>query len=130
MPDEGEVDGQQVEEYKVKFAEAVGNDINTSMGLTVLYDALKADTNGATKRAVIMAIDEVLSLQLARAWEETEAAGADDELTAYVEKMIQERAAAKKDKNFARADEIRDELREKGVQIKDTREGVQWEVVR
>ena len=44
--------------------------------------------------------------------------------------MIQERAAAKKDKNFARADEIRDELREKGVQIKDTREGVQWEVVR
>lgn len=77
-----------------------------------------------------MAIDEVLSLQLARAWEETEAASADDELKAYVEKMIQERAAAKKDKNFARADEIRDELREKGVQIKDTREGVQWEVVR
>lgn len=130
VPDEGEVDGQQVEEYKIKFAEAVGNDINTSMGLTVLYDALKADTNGATKRAVIMAIDEVLSLQLARAWEETEAASADDELKAYVEKMIQERAAAKKDKNFARADEIRDELREKGVQIKDTREGVQWEVVR
>jgi Cysteinyl-tRNA synthetase len=43
-----------------------------------------------------------------------------------VEQKIAERAAAKKEKNFARADEIRDELKEKGILIKDTREGVVW----
>lgn len=129
VPDEGEVDETLVAEYRKKFAGAVGNDINTSMGLTVLYDVLKAEMNGATKREIIMAFDEVLSLGLARAWEETEQPAADAELTAYVEEKIAERAAAKKEKNFARADAIRDELKEKGIVIKDTREGVVWEVL-
>lgn len=53
----------------------------------------------------------------------------DAELTAYVEQKIAERTAAKKEKNFARADEIRDELKEKGILIRDTREGVQWEMM-
>lgn len=129
VPEEGTVDEALTEEYREKFAEAVGNDINTSMGLTVLYDVLKADMSGATKREIIMAFDEVLSLGLAKAWEEAEAPAADAELTAYVEEKIAERAAAKKEKDFARADAIRDELKEKGIVIKDTREGVVWEVV-
>ncbi|MCM1245319.1 MAG: cysteine--tRNA ligase [Roseburia sp.] len=129
VPEEGTVDKALTEEYREKFAEAVGNDINTSMGLTVLYDVLKADISGATKREIIMAFDEVLSLGLAKAWEEAEAPAADAELTAYVEEKIAERAAAKKEKDFARADAIRDELKEKGIVIKDTREGVVWEVV-
>ncbi len=129
VPDEGEVDETLVAEYRKKFAGAVGNDINTSMGLTVLYDVLKAEMNGATKREIIEVFDEVLSLGLARAWEETEQPAADAELTAYVEEKIAERAAAKKEKNFARADAIRDELKEKGIVIKDTREGVVWEVL-
>lgn len=129
VPDEGEVDETLVAEYRKKFAGAVGNDINTSMGLTVLYDVLKAEMNGATKREIIEVFDEVLSLGLARAWEETEQPVADAELTAYVEEKIAERAAAKKEKNFARADAIRDELKEKGIVIKDTREGVVWEVL-
>lgn len=129
VPDEGEVDETLVAEYRKKFAGAVGNDINTSMGLTVLYDVLKAEMNGATKREIIQVFDEVLSLGLARAWEETEQPAADAELTAYVEEKIAERAAAKKEKNFAKADAIRDELKEKGIVIKDTREGVVWEVM-
>lgn len=129
VPDEGDVDETLVAEYRKKFAGAVGNDINTSMGLTVLYDVLKAEMNGATKREIIEVFDEVLSLGLARAWEETEQPAADAELTAYVEEKIAERAAAKKEKNFARADAIRDELKEKGIVIKDTREGVVWEVL-
>lgn len=129
VPDEGEVDETLVAEYRKKFAGAVGNDINTSMGLTVLYDVLKAEMNGATKREIIEVFDEVLSLGLARAWEETEQPVADAELTAYVEEKIAERAAAKKEKNFAKADAIRDELKEKGIVIKDTREGVVWEVL-
>ncbi len=128
ISEEGTVDESIVEEYKQKFAEAVGNDMNTSMGLTILYDVLKAEISDASKRAIISAMDEVLSLELTKAWEEEEPV-ADAELTAYVEQMIAERTAAKKEKNFARADEIRDELKEKGILIKDTREGVVWELV-
>lgn len=125
VPEEGEAEDGKVEEYRIKFAEAMGNDLNTSMGLTVLYDVLKEDMPGAAKRKIITEMDSVLSLGLELAWEREETE-VDEELSAYVEQKIAERAAAKKEKNFARADEIRDELKAKGILIKDTREGVVW----
>lgn len=125
VSEEGQAEDVKVEEYRIKFAEALGNDLNTSMGLTVLYDVLKEDMPGAAKRKIIAEMDSVLSLGLERAWEREETE-VDEELSAFVEQKIAERAAAKKEKNFARADEIRDELKEKGILIKDTREGVVW----
>ena len=125
IKEEGSVDEALVKEWKDKFVEAVGNDVNTSMGITLLYDVLKTDLNGATKRAVIASYDEVLGLDLLKA-EEKEETGVDAELEAFVLAKIEERAAAKKEKNFALADAIRDELLQKGIVIKDTREGVQW----
>lgn len=127
LKDEGEVDENAYTEYDVKFAEAMGNDINTSSAITVLYDMLKEDFSPATKRKLAARFDEVLSLGLTEAMEKKEEA-VDEELAAYVEKMIQERKAAKKEKNFARADEIRDELAAKGIVLKDTREGTLWQV--
>ena len=123
---DGEVDAAAVAEYKNKFVELVGNDVNTSMGITLLYDVLKADLNGPTKRAIIESYDYVLSLDLLKE-EAAEDNGVDAELEAYVLAKIEERKAAKKEKNFALADEIRNELLEKGIVIKDTREGVKWE---
>ena len=123
---EGDVDQAVYTEYEKKFAESLGNDMNTSSGITVVYDVLKADTNGATKRAILGRIDEVLSLSLLREPEE-DANEVDQELAGYIEQMIEERKAAKKEKNFARADEIRDELLAKGIVLKDTREGTTWE---
>lgn len=123
---EGDVDQAVYTEYEQKFAEILGNDINTSSGITVVYDVLKADTNDATKRAILGRIDEVLSLSLLREPEE-DANEVDQELAGYIEQMIEERKAAKKEKNFARADEIRDELLAKGIVLKDTREGTTWE---
>ena len=125
IKEEGSVDEKVVKEWKAKFVEAVGNDVNTSMGITLLYDVLKADLNGATKRAVIASYDEVLGLDLLKE-EEKEDTGVDAELEAFVLTKIEERSAAKKEKNFALADAIRDELLQKGIVIKDTREGVQW----
>ena len=125
VKEQGSVDEAAKKEWHDKFAETVGNDCNTAMGLTLLYDVLKTDLNGATKRAIIDDFDYVLGLNLLKLDEDTKNE-ADDELTSYVNKMIEERAAAKKEKNFARADEIRDELASKGIIIKDTREGVVW----
>ena len=121
----GTVEEDVVKEYKTKFVEAVGNDVNTSMGLTLLYDVLKADLKDVTKRAIIESFDYVLSLDLLKE-EVQEEPAVDAELEAYVLEKIEERKAAKKEKNFAKADEIRNELLAKGIVLEDTREGVKW----
>ena len=128
IPEEGSVDEAEVKAWHDKFAETVGNDVNTAMGITLLYDALKADVNGATKRAIIGDYDYVLGLDLLKAASsaENEAGAEDPELVAYVESKIAERKEAKKAKDFAKADSIRAELLEKGIVIEDTREGVKW----
>ena len=123
---DGEVDTAACEEWKMKFAEALSHDINTSSAITVLYDMLKAEISDASKRVLVQSMDEVLSLQLEKAWEEKEA-DVDDELASYVEKKIEERKEAKKAKDFAKADAIREELLAKGIVLKDTREGTFWE---
>lgn len=118
-------DRTKMAEYKQKFVDAMANDLNTSSAITVLYDMLKADMSDASKRELAEDFDKVLSLGLTDGESEKEA-DTDTELAAYVEEKIAERAAAKAEKNFARADEIRDELAEKGIVLKDTREGTLW----
>lgn len=126
----GEVNQEQVSAYQAKFKEAVGNDLNTSSGITILYDLLKADINDATKWYLVKDFDRVLSLNLtAGAVEETKSAEAvDADLEQYILEKIAERAAAKKAKDFEKADAIRAELSEKGIVLKDTREGTTWSV--
>ena len=111
------------------FREALDNDLNTSLAVTALYDVLKAKTNNATKLALIAEFDKVLSLDLighAEALKKAEAEAAPataDGITAEeIEALIVERKDAKKAKNFARADDIRQYLSSKGVTLIDTRE--------
>ena len=90
---------------------------------------MKADISDKTKLFLVEDFDKVLSLDLiknATALNESKTSGADDELTKIVEQKIAERAEAKKVKDFAKADAIRDELLKMGIEIKDTREGVIW----
>ena len=124
----GEVDDAAYAEFRGKFEEALCSDLNTSSALTVVYDVLKSDISDATKVKLIASFDEVLSLDLLKA-EETVDTGIDAELESYVEEMIAKRKEAKKTKDFATADAIRDELALKGISIKDTREGTVWEKV-
>ncbi|MBO4653874.1 MAG: cysteine--tRNA ligase [Lachnospiraceae bacterium] len=125
----GEVDTEAFAQFRKQFEDALCNDLNTASALTVLYDVLKADISDATKVALTDSFDEVLSLDLTKPLPETEGSGADDELTSWIEEMIAKRTEAKKAKDFATADAIRAELLERGVAIKDTREGVVWELV-
>ena len=93
---EGTVDEAVKKEFEEKFCEAVSNDLNTSMAITILYDALKADTNDATKLALVESFDRVLSLDLIG---HAKALGAatevDAELEAYINDAIARRAEAK-----------------------------------
>lgn len=131
IQDEGELDKKSYAEYNAKFEDAICNDLNTSMAITVVYDVVKADISGKTKLALLNAFDKVLSLNLTTAGAKLLEAGTsvDPDLESFIQEKIAERAAAKKEKDFARADAIRDELLAKGVAIKDTREGVVWELV-
>lgn len=131
IQDEGELDEKAYAEYNEKFEDAICNDLNTSMAITVVYDVVKADINGKTKLALLNAFDKVLSLNLTTAGAKLLEAGTsvDSDLENFIQEKIAERAEAKKAKDFARADAIRDELLARGVAIKDTREGVVWELV-
>ena len=134
----GEVDAEALGALKARFTAAMDNDMNTSLAVTALYDVLKAKTNAATKLAAIADFDTVLCVGLIAAAEriveaeKREAALeaeriANDPFAAYVTDMIAQRASAKKEKNFARADEIRAELASKGVTLIDTPQGTKWE---
>ena len=131
LKDEGTVDEAAFAEYKEKFTDALCNDINTSMAITVVYDMLKADINDKTKLALAKDFDEVLSLDLLTAGAKLaeQSTSVDSELESFILAKIEERKEAKKAKDFAKADAIRQELLDKGVAIKDTREGVVWELV-
>ncbi|MBR3436355.1 MAG: cysteine--tRNA ligase [Lachnospiraceae bacterium] len=121
-----ELDKQAYHDYQERFADALGNDINTAMALTVLYDVLKSGTDDFTKAQLIKDFDRVLSLDLGSV-KEAEEGGEDEGFAAWVEEQIAQRAQAKKEKNYAEADRIRAMLQEKGVQLKDSREGTTWE---
>ncbi len=129
LKDEGEVDEAVFAEYTKKFAEVLGNDLNTSLAVTAVYDVLKADTNDATKLALLNDFDKVLSLDLARQAkklaEKKEDAPANEE-DAEIDALVAQRTQARKDKNWAEADRIRDELNARGIVLTDTPEGVKW----
>ena len=138
-PGKGEVDPAVLDELKARFTKAMDNDLNTSMAVTVLYDVLKAKTTDATKLAALDSFDQVLGLKLTekaaalrKAQEAAPAAGGftvvseDGREDPQVEALIRARADAKKAKNFAEADRIRDELKAQGVEITDVPGGVKW----
>ena len=135
---EGELDEVAFVEGKKRFTDALDNDLNTSLAVTALYDVFKLKTNDRTKLALIESFETVLDLGLiaaaAKINEEKakqaaeENAGVDPQLLAYIQERIEARKAAKKAKNFAEADAIRDELLAKGITLLDTREGTKFSI--
>lgn len=126
---DGSVDEEAFAGFRNKFEDAICSDLNTSSAITVIYDVLRSDINDVTKLELIKSFDEVLSLDLLKDHGNDKEGSVDSELKEYILAKIEERKAAKKEKDFAKADAIRDELAAKGIQIKDTREGTVWEIV-
>ena len=124
-PEAGEFDDAAAAVLRAKFTDALDADLNTSLAITALYDVLKYDTTDRTKAALLREFDEVLSLDLFGG--HAAAAGGSDLDAEKIEALIAERAAAKAEKNYARADEIRGILADMGVVLKDTKEGTTWE---
>ena len=139
-PGEGEIEQEAVDALRAKFKAALDNDLNTSLAVTCLYDVLKYKTNDATKLFVLGDFDSVLSLSLLEKADKKReelkkqavTAGQftivseSGESDAAVEAKIMARQDAKKAKNFAEADRIRDELKAAGIEVTDIPHGARW----
>ena len=137
-PADGAIDEDAVKTLDEKFRAALDNDLNTSLAVTAIYDVLKYQTNDATKLFILDKFDTVLSLDLTkkaaakREELKKQAAAAQTASVVFegcdadpeIEKLALARADAKKAKNFAEADRIRDEVLAKGYVIVDTRQGI------
>ena len=123
---EGEIQHDLASDFKIKFKKTIEDDLNTSSSLTVLYDVLKSELNNKTKLYLIEDFDKVLSLDLI----EHKEIEISEEQKKYIMKKISERNEAKKNKNFELADKIRDELKQNGIIIKDTREGTEYNIIK
>lgn len=126
----GDVDGAALGELKARFEKAMDADLNTSLAITALYNVLKAKTNDVTKLAALEDFDRVLSLDLLAHGEKQRRADreaqAKEERDPEIDALIQQRTEAKKAKNWAEADRIRDELKARGITITDTPQGTKW----
>ena len=113
--------------YRDKFETAMDDDFNTADGISAVFELVKfINTHASAENTKgylnalydrLKTLCDVLGILLEKE---------EEILDAEIENLIAERQAARKEKNFARADEIRDLLLEKGIILKDTREGVQW----
>ena len=117
-----------LQECKTNFIDKMNDDLNTADAITAIFDLVKfANTNvsiDSSKVFIQQTLDMLNELTgvLNIAMDKTD----EDVDVAKIEELIEQRNIAKKSKNFAKADEIRDELKQMGIEIKDTRQGVQW----
>ena len=118
--------------YRQKFCDAMDDDFNTANAISVLFELVRAiniataDENQPTKAGAQACLDmvheftDVLGLLYSRK---------EESLDEKVEQMIADRQAARAAKNWAEADRIRDELKAMGIELKDTKQGVQWKKI-
>ena len=123
ISENGEEDKELIEQYRNKFILDLSDDLNTANALSVLYEVLKDDQlSGKSKLSLIREFDQVLSLDLIQ--EKKVVAN-----EAHILEQIEKRAEAKRNKDFALADSIRDELLKEGIRLIDSREGTTYELL-
>ena len=118
LPLTGQVDQAELQTYLDAFQEAMDDDFNTANGVTVLFDMAKWINSGHYDQTVKDAFEKILQVFGIVFKEEV--------LDEDIEKLIEERQAARANKDFATADRIRDELAAQGIKLLDTKEGVRW----
>ena len=126
LTNDGELQEGLFNKYNDMYKNALSNDLNTASMITALYEVLKDDElTDKTKIELVSSFDKVLSLDLLKEEEKN----IDSNLEEYINTRIAERVEAKKNKDFAKADSIRDELLAQGIKLIDSREGTTYELI-
>lgn len=123
----GEIDYDSIKEFEDKFTKGLENDLNTATCITVLFDVLKSKLSDSSKIYLIEKFDAVLGLSLTSNKNIREDK-IDEDLKVYILNRIEERKIAKQNKNYQLADNIRDELLEKGIELIDTKDGTEFKI--
>ncbi|MCV2402698.1 cysteine--tRNA ligase [Marinomonas sp. C2222] len=135
LRDQGVADVVTPSDYTKRFEEAMNDDFNTAGALSVLFELVrdlnKAKTDDSDKALVLAAELKFLAELLGLLYQDPEYFLQNSVITdgldeAAIQALIDERTQARKDKNFARSDEIRDELASQGIDLLDSREGTSW----
>lgn len=131
LKEEEKAEEAKLEEFEKKFVEVMSDDLNTPDAITVLFDIAKyANSNldeNSSKEMVEKVLKLFLRLEDALGLENRKKSTEDLDVE-KIEALVKERTEAKKNKDYQKADQIRDELSKMGVTVKDTREGSKWEI--
>jgi len=125
---DGEVEDELVNSFLREFEEAINDDLNIPLAMSVLWKVARYPVKSRKLYELILKMDQVFSLDFdnPRIKKQEE----EDSLPPEIMQLIEERQQARKEKNFALADKIRDELLAMGIALKDTKEGVKWERIK
>ena len=122
------IDENTIKEYKSKFIEAINDDLNIPLAMSVVWEIARNDRKSKELADLLLNFDKVLGLDLKNSEKYLEKQKA-LELPDEIEELLEKRKKAREEKNWALSDEIRDCLKEKGYIVKDTKEGMTVEKI-
>lgn len=109
-----------IEEYKNKFLEAINDDLNIPVAMSVIWDVVKKPVKSKDLADLLLEFDKVLGVNIDKVEKKKEL-----ELPQEIKELLEARKKAREEKNWTLSDEIRDRLKEKGYIVKDTKEGME-----
>lgn len=106
-----------IKEFEDKFAKAVNNDLNTPKALAIVWELIKSELTDSSKAFLLLKFDKILGLDLEKY------VGKKIKIPSQIRELLEERAAARKNKDWKKSDKVRRELRKMGYFVTDTKEG-------
>ena len=117
------IEQKVIDEYKEKFMEAIDDDLNMPLALSIVWEIARNENKSKDLADLLIEFDKVLGLDLINSEKYLEKQ-AEIEIPEEIQKLVEKRKKAREEKNWKLSDEIRDELKEKGYMIKDTKDGM------
>ena len=116
------IDEQEISEYREDFNKAINDDLNMPVAMSVIWDVIKNPKKSKDFANLLLEFDEVLGIYIQKKNNKKEI-----EIPEEIAELIEKRKEARKNKDWELSDKIRDELKEKGYQVKDTKDGMSIE---
>ena len=113
------VDSKEIEEYKTKFLEAINDDLNMPVAMSVIWDIVKNPNKSKQLADLLLDFDKVLGIKIDVPVERKE-----EEIPEDILELVEQRKNARQEKNWALSDELRNKINEKGYNVKDSKDGM------
>ena len=115
-----DIDKKNIEEYEEKFHKAINDDLNMPAAMGVVWEVVRQENKSPEFAKLLLKFDTVLGLKIDEETNDTK-----EEIPEEIEQLVEQRKEARKNKDWTKSDELRDLIKEKGYEIKDTKDGVE-----